>query len=71
MARINNVKRLNLDEDVRDLIQRAGASSNTLGHVKEYSVDRPHQGPTTVTMTFFADEQFSAVLSNPIQEEVA
>ncbi len=54
-------KNLQLDYEIENLVSRIGALPMPRVHIAKYSVDRDVDGPTIVTIQFFADEHFSAV----------
>lgn len=55
------VTRLTLDDEVADLLSRVGAEPNILNYIAGYDVSRKVAGPTLVTVTLYADAEFSKV----------
>lgn len=66
MARKTSLMPIELDNEVAALVQRVGTSGQPKNFMREYSVVRPNEGATWVTVTFLADDEFC----RPPQEEV-
>lgn len=68
--------KLKLDYEVVELVHRISHYTAPTNYIRGYSIERNANGPTIVTVTFFADEQFSqhydeVIDDSPASEQVA
>lgn len=52
---------MELDDEVSNLVKRIGNLRNPKNYISSYNVNRRFEGPTLVTVTFIADDEFSKV----------
>lgn len=53
------VSKLQIDDEVEGLVQRIGAIPSPRNYITGYDIRRDVNGPTVVTVSFIADEEFS------------
>ena len=66
MARKVIMPHIQLDDEVAELVKRIGVVDQPGNFIKDYTIARNYPGPTLVTVTFMADEQFSVPAPTPL-----